>query len=233
MAANFEQGGDAPPDGLQARPDQGDRRRHFASTDCRNSTSAKIAGAAGHTAASINFHFGSKEALAPRDPARGVGRVCRRHAARARGGGGGRPPRAARHRRREPRPGTYRFAQDRGLVRLPRRVQGARRLPAHLRRARRGLEPDGHRPLQAAHRRARQRSLAGRRGSRAGPHGTHRPAVAGHPVRGRRLRPRGARRQCRAYLCSVFPWLAPRIEAQAPARPKAIEPVVAEGPGRR
>ena len=29
-----------------------------------------------------------------------------------------------------------------------------------------------------------------------------------------------ARRQCRAYLCSVFPWLAPRIEAQAPARPK-------------
>ena len=26
-------------------------------------TSAKIAGAAGHTAASINFHFGSKEAL--------------------------------------------------------------------------------------------------------------------------------------------------------------------------
>ena len=30
-----------------------------------------------------------------------------------------------------------------------------------------------------------------------------------------------ARRQCRAYLCSVFPWLAPRIEAVAPARTKA------------
>jgi phenylpropionate dioxygenase-like ring-hydroxylating dioxygenase large terminal subunit/AcrR family transcriptional regulator len=29
-----------------------------------------------------------------------------------------------------------------------------------------------------------------------------------------------ARRQCRAYLCSVFPWLAPRIEAVAPAQPK-------------
>ena len=30
-----------------------------------------------------------------------------------------------------------------------------------------------------------------------------------------------ARRQCRAYLCSVFPWLAPRIEAAAPARAEA------------
>jgi phenylpropionate dioxygenase-like ring-hydroxylating dioxygenase large terminal subunit/AcrR family transcriptional regulator len=29
-----------------------------------------------------------------------------------------------------------------------------------------------------------------------------------------------ARRQCRAYLCSVFPWLAVRIEAAASARPK-------------
>jgi phenylpropionate dioxygenase-like ring-hydroxylating dioxygenase large terminal subunit/AcrR family transcriptional regulator len=29
-----------------------------------------------------------------------------------------------------------------------------------------------------------------------------------------------ARRQCRAYLCSVFPWLAVRIEAAAAARPK-------------
>jgi phenylpropionate dioxygenase-like ring-hydroxylating dioxygenase large terminal subunit len=33
-----------------------------------------------------------------------------------------------------------------------------------------------------------------------------------------------ARRQCRAYLCSVFPWLAPRIEAAAPARPSLPEP---------
>ena len=35
-----------------------------------------------------------------------------------------------------------------------------------------------------------------------------------------------ARRQCRAYLCSVFPWLAPRIEAQSPARARAPEPAV-------
>jgi phenylpropionate dioxygenase-like ring-hydroxylating dioxygenase large terminal subunit len=33
-----------------------------------------------------------------------------------------------------------------------------------------------------------------------------------------------ARRQCRAYLCSVFPWLAPRIEAAAPARQRQPEP---------
>jgi len=39
-----------------------------------------------------------------------------------------------------------------------------------------------------------------------------------------------ARRQSRAYLCSVFPWLAPRIEAMAAARPKAIEPAVAADP---
>jgi phenylpropionate dioxygenase-like ring-hydroxylating dioxygenase large terminal subunit/AcrR family transcriptional regulator len=40
-----------------------------------------------------------------------------------------------------------------------------------------------------------------------------------------------ARRQCRAYLCSVFPWLAPRVEALAPARPKAAEPAAATDPG--
>jgi len=32
-----------------------------------------------------------------------------------------------------------------------------------------------------------------------------------------------ARRQCRGYLCSVFPWLAARIEAAAPAKAKARE----------
>jgi phenylpropionate dioxygenase-like ring-hydroxylating dioxygenase large terminal subunit/AcrR family transcriptional regulator len=38
-----------------------------------------------------------------------------------------------------------------------------------------------------------------------------------------------ARRQCRAYLCSVFPWLAPRIEAAAPA--KARTPAADTGAG--
>jgi phenylpropionate dioxygenase-like ring-hydroxylating dioxygenase large terminal subunit/AcrR family transcriptional regulator len=39
-----------------------------------------------------------------------------------------------------------------------------------------------------------------------------------------------ARRQCHAYLCSVFPWLAPRIEAAAPARPRVQEPALAAVP---
>ncbi len=42
-----------------------------------------------------------------------------------------------------------------------------------------------------------------------------------------------ARRQCRAYLCSVFPWLAPRIEAVAPARARAPEPAAAVDPAIR
>ncbi len=39
-----------------------------------------------------------------------------------------------------------------------------------------------------------------------------------------------ARHQCRAYLCSVFPWLAPRIETLAPARPKPATPAAAGDP---
>jgi phenylpropionate dioxygenase-like ring-hydroxylating dioxygenase large terminal subunit/AcrR family transcriptional regulator len=42
-----------------------------------------------------------------------------------------------------------------------------------------------------------------------------------------------ARRQCRAYLCSVFTWLAPRIEAAAPARLKATEPMAANDPAMK
>ncbi len=42
-----------------------------------------------------------------------------------------------------------------------------------------------------------------------------------------------ARRQCRAYLCSVFPWLAGRIEATAPARIRAPEPAVIVNPAIR
>jgi phenylpropionate dioxygenase-like ring-hydroxylating dioxygenase large terminal subunit/AcrR family transcriptional regulator len=38
-----------------------------------------------------------------------------------------------------------------------------------------------------------------------------------------------ARRQCRAYLRNVFPWLAERLEAAAPARAR-IAPVTAPGP---
>jgi phenylpropionate dioxygenase-like ring-hydroxylating dioxygenase large terminal subunit/AcrR family transcriptional regulator len=39
-----------------------------------------------------------------------------------------------------------------------------------------------------------------------------------------------ARRQCHAYLCSVFPWLAPRIEAAAPTHPRVQEPALPADP---
>lgn len=44
-----------------------------------------------------------------------------------------------------------------------------------------------------------------------------------------------ARRQCRAYLCSVFPWLAGRIEATAQTKPtpRAPEPAAAGDPKLR
>jgi phenylpropionate dioxygenase-like ring-hydroxylating dioxygenase large terminal subunit/AcrR family transcriptional regulator len=46
-----------------------------------------------------------------------------------------------------------------------------------------------------------------------------------------------AKRQCRAYLCSVFPWLADRIETSAPTRvpvkAAATEPVPEADPGLR
>jgi len=45
-----------------------------------------------------------------------------------------------------------------------------------------------------------------------------------------------AKRQCRAYLCSVFPWLADRVEAVAPAKAKALrapQPEVSADPALR
>ncbi len=44
-----------------------------------------------------------------------------------------------------------------------------------------------------------------------------------------------AKRQCRAYLCSVFPWLADRIEVTAPAKAKvrAAQPETAAEPALR
>ena len=42
-----------------------------------------------------------------------------------------------------------------------------------------------------------------------------------------------AKRQCRSYLCSVFPWLADRIEAPAPARPRTVETDSTKDPALR
>jgi AcrR family transcriptional regulator len=85
-------------------------------------TSARIATAAGHTAASINFHFGSKDAL--------LLATLREVSDEFAGG----------------------MAQvlDRcGLVRLPRRVERTRGLPTHLRCARSILQSNDGRSLRA------------------------------------------------------------------------------------
>ena len=99
-------------------------------------TSAKIATAAGHTAASINFHFGSKEALllaTLREVSEEFADVMASVLAEA---GDDALHGPARDRRCEPQPPPERIAEGRGVVRVPRRVQRARGLPAHLRRAR-------------------------------------------------------------------------------------------------
>jgi TetR/AcrR family transcriptional repressor of bet genes len=62
MAANFEQGNDVRPTGSKLDLIQATVAA-ISQHGLSELTSAKIAGAAGHTAASINFHFGSKEAL--------------------------------------------------------------------------------------------------------------------------------------------------------------------------
>ena len=61
MAANLETGVDLRPTGSQL--DLINATVTAIAQHGLSLTSAKIAGIAGHTAASINFHFGSKEAL--------------------------------------------------------------------------------------------------------------------------------------------------------------------------
>ena len=191
MAANFEQGTELRPTGskldlIQATVAAISRARPFGA-DLRQDC-----GRCGPHRRFDQLSLRQQGSAAARDAPRGVRGIRRRHGARDGGGGRRRLARAPRHHRREPRPGLERLPQDRRLVCVPRRVQGARRLPAHLRRARFGLEPDGHRPLQAPYLRARQRIVAGCRGGGPGLDGPHRPAVAGDPVRGRRLRPRSS-----------------------------------------
>ena len=70
MAANFETRQRRSARQAQARPDPGDGRRDLAARTVGAHRSAKIAGAAGHTAASINFHFGSKKRCCSRRCAR-------------------------------------------------------------------------------------------------------------------------------------------------------------------
>jgi phenylpropionate dioxygenase-like ring-hydroxylating dioxygenase large terminal subunit/AcrR family transcriptional regulator len=196
-------------------------------------TSAKIAGAAGHTAASINFHFGSKEALllaTLREVADEFAEVIA---------------------------GVLAESGDDDLQALLRIVDASlsQRLSAAEKIA------VWYAFLAESNARAEYQRICGSRDeawsqtvislckrvifARGGGPWIDAEAVAqglmglidqqwqGILFEGDGFDREAARRQCRAYLCSVFPWLAPRIEAQAPARPKPREPEVTADPALR
>jgi phenylpropionate dioxygenase-like ring-hydroxylating dioxygenase large terminal subunit/AcrR family transcriptional regulator len=196
-------------------------------------TSAKIAGAAGHTAASINFHFGSKEALLLAT-LREVSEEFADVMAAVLDEAGGDDLRAllgiidASLGRRlsdshkiavwyaflseTKARGDYQricgerdTAWSRMVIDLCKRLISARG---------KGLWPDAEAVAQ-------------------GLMGLIDQQWQGILFEGDDFDREAARRQCRAYLCSVFPWLAPRIEAAAPARARATEPAAAVDPAIR
>ena len=196
-------------------------------------TSAKIASAAGHTAASINFHFGSKEALLLAT-LREVSEEFAEVMATVRQEAGDDDLRAllgiidASLGRRlsdshkiavwyaflseSKARGDYQricgerdSAWNRMVIDLCKRVISARG---------NGLWPDAEAVAQ-------------------GLMGLIDQQWQGILFEGDDFDREAARRQCRAYLCSVFPWLAPRIEAAAPARLRLPAPEVTADPALR
>jgi phenylpropionate dioxygenase-like ring-hydroxylating dioxygenase large terminal subunit/AcrR family transcriptional regulator len=191
-------------------------------------TSAKIAGAAGHTAASINFHFGSKEALLLAT----LAEVSEEFA------------------------GVMATVQDEagdddlrcllGIIdaSLSRRLSDSQKIAVwYAFLAETNARADYQRICgdrdQAYSRTVTKlcTQLIAARGVAAWPDaeavslgltGLIDQQWQGILFEGDDFDREGARRQCRAYLCSVFPWLAGRIEATAPAKakPNAPEPAV-------
>jgi phenylpropionate dioxygenase-like ring-hydroxylating dioxygenase large terminal subunit/AcrR family transcriptional regulator len=188
-------------------------------------TSAKIASAAGHTAASINFHFGSKEALllatlreVSEEFAAVMGRVMEEagddalrallgivDASLARGLSG--PDKIAV---------WYAFLSESKARGDYQRICGER--DAAWSR----MVKDLCKQLISARGNGSPWPDAG--AVAEGLMGLIDQQWQGILFEGEGFDREAARRQCRAYLCSVFPWLAPRIEAAAPARPKRPEP---------
>jgi len=229
MAANFEQGSDARPTGSKLDLIQATVAA-ISKHGLSELTSAKIAGVAGHTAASINFHFGSKEALllatlreVSEEFASAMQRVLEEageddlrallgivDASLGRGLSDSHKIAVwyaflAESKAR----GDYQricgerdMAWSRMVIDLFKRIISARG---------NGTWPDAEAVAQ-------------------GLMGLIDQQWQGILFEGDDFDREAARRQCRAYLCSVFPWVAPRIEAQAPARPKLIEPAVATDP---
>jgi phenylpropionate dioxygenase-like ring-hydroxylating dioxygenase large terminal subunit len=193
-------------------------------------TSAKIASAAGHTAASVNFHFGSKEALLL---------ATLREVSEEFAGAMARVREEAEDDDLRALLGIIDASLGRGLSDSPRiavwyaflseskargdyqRICGERdsawsRMVMDL--CKRLIAARGNGPWPDAE--AVAQALMGLIDQQ----------WQGILFEGDGFDREAARRQCRAYLCSVFPWLAPRIEAAAPARARTAQPAAAADP---
>ena len=226
MAANLEQSSELRPSGSKLDLIQATVAaisRHGLS----ELTSAKIAGAAGHTAASINFHFGSKEALllatlrevseefaesmatvleeAGDDDLRALLGIVDASLGRRLSDSHKIAVWYAFLAETNARADYQRICGERDtawsrmVIDLCKRIISARG---------NGLWPDAEAVAQ-------------------GLMGLIDQQWQGILFEGDDFDREAARRQCRAYLCSVFPWLAPRIEAAAPVRARAPEPEAA------
>ncbi len=197
-------------------------------------TSAKIAGIAGHTAASINFHFGSKEALLLAT-LREVSEEFAGAMARVLEEAGGDELRALL--------GIVDASLGRGLSDSHKiavwyaflaesKARGDyQRICGERDAAWSRMVTDLCKRLIAA--RGNASPWPDAEAVAEGFMGLVDQEWQGILFEGEAFDREAARRQCRAYLCSVFPWLAPRIEAAAAARPKAVEPAAAAEPGIR
>ncbi|HEU4517652.1 MAG TPA: Rieske 2Fe-2S domain-containing protein, partial [Steroidobacteraceae bacterium] len=195
-------------------------------------TSAKIASAAGHTAASINFHFGSKEALLLAT-LREVSEEFASSMARVTEEAGDDPLRALL--------GIVDASLGRGLSDSHKiavwyaflsesKARGDyQRICGERDSAWSRMVIDLCKGLIAARGSASPWPDAG--AVAQGLMGLIDQEWQGILFEGDDFDREAARRQCRAYLCSVFPWLAPRIEAVATARPRQTpEPEAAVDP---
>jgi phenylpropionate dioxygenase-like ring-hydroxylating dioxygenase large terminal subunit/AcrR family transcriptional regulator len=186
-------------------------------------TSAKIAGAAGHTAASINFHFGSKEALllatlreVSEEFAITMGRVLEEagddalrallgivHASLGRG-----------------LSDSHKIAVWYAFLSESKARGDYQRICGERDSAWSRMVMDLCKKLIAG--RGQASPWPDAEAVALGLMGLIDQEWQGILFEGDGFDREAARRQCRAYLCSVFPWLAVRIEAAAAARPKPV-----------
>jgi phenylpropionate dioxygenase-like ring-hydroxylating dioxygenase large terminal subunit/AcrR family transcriptional regulator len=232
MAANFEQGTEPRPSGSKLDLIQA-AVAAISQHGLAELTSAKIAGAAGHTAASINFHFGSKEALllatlrevseefagamarvmeeAGDDDLRALLGIIDESLGRALSDSHKIAVWYAFLAESKARGNYQRICGERDSAWSRMVIDLCKRLIAVRGN---GLWPDAEAVAQ-------------------GLMGLIDQQWQGILFEGDSFDREAARRQCRAYLCSVFPWLAPRIEAAAPARSRLPPPEIAADPAIR